>query len=287
MSYTAWNNEDKSLQAYLNEISSSNPVEREQERALGERIQAGDEAARDELVQANLRFVISVAQKYQNRGLTMGELISAGNMGLLTAAQRFDSSRGLKFISYAVWWVRQAISHTLSEEVRTVHLPQNKVQLLHKITQMTRHLNNEGTDQPALEEIAAALDVSVEEVRQTVLSGRAVRSLDQEMGGTDERSLMETLVDANQEAPDAHLLRTAPQQPLKRVLASLDPREQRILSLYFGLDGNEPLTLGKIGSMMDLTRERIRQLKEQALNRLRHPSRHDDLCTLESALGDS
>ena len=283
MSYTAWNEADKSLQAYLHETSTSTPLGREQERILGERIQAGDEGARDELVQANLRFVISIAQKYQHRDLTMGELISAGNTGLLTAASRFDPSRGLKFISYAVWWIRQAILQTLSEEARPVRLPTNKVLLLRRITQLRKRLTDAGTDPPALEEIAAALEVSVKEVRETVLSGQKVHSLDQVYDEDNGSSLMKTLVDAHQDAPDAHLLRTVPQRPLQRMLARLDEREQRIVRLYFGFDGHEPMTLEQIGTVMGLTRERIRQLKKRALHKLRHPSSHSDLKALEKA----
>lgn len=281
MSYNAWNGEDSSLQAYFNEVSTTKPLVREKEKELADRIKEGDGDARDELVQANLLFVISIARKYQNRGLTLAELISAGNMGLMTAVNRFDPSRGYKFISYAVWWIRQSILQSLAEDVRTVHLPLNKVNLLHKISRVSQRLSGEREDEPDLEEIAADLNVSVEEVRETVLSGRKAHSLDKEFGEDDERSLMKTLVDASQEAPDANILRTATQSQLKSVLDSLDEREQRIVRLYFGLDGNEPLTLEQIGALMNLTRERIRQIKERAFSKLRHPSRHNDLRALE------
>ena len=286
MSYNTWHNESKSLQVYLNEVSSSKPLDREAEKSLGNRISAGDDSARDELVQANLLFVISVAQKYQHRGLTMGELISAGNMGLMTAASRFDPSRGFKFISYAVWWIRQAIFQALNEDVRTVHLPLNKVQLLRKISQISQRLADTGSQDSGVEEIAAALDVSAKEVHDTVLSGRKVYSLDQEWSDDDERSLMQTLVDESQDAPDADILRQASQNQLDRILDSLDDREQRIVRLYFGLDGDEPLTLEQIGGLMSLTRERIRQLKERAFHKLRHPSRQTDLSAFERSLDD-
>jgi RNA polymerase primary sigma factor len=281
MSYNAWNGEDNNLQAYFNEVSTTKPLVREKERELADRAREGDETARDELVQANLLFVISIARKYQNRGLTLAELISAGNMGLMTAVDRFDPSRGFKFISYAVWWIRQSILQSLAEDVRTVHLPLNKVNLLHKISRMSQRLSGEREDEPDLEEIAVALDVSIEEVRETVLSGRKAQSLDKEFEEDDERSLMKTLVDVSQESPDANILRTATQRQLKHVLDSLDDREQRIVRLYFGLDGNEPLTLEQIGALMDLTRERIRQIKERAFSKLRHPSRHSELRALE------
>ena len=281
MSYNAWNGEDSSLQAYFNEVARTKPFSREEEKELAIRIREGDRAARDELVQANLLFVISIAKKYQNRGLTLAELISAGNMGLMTAVDRFDPARGFKFISYAVWWIRQSILQSLAEDVRTVHLPLNKVNLLHKISKMSQQLSGKHREEPDLEEIAAALDVSVEEIRETVLSGRKVYSLDKEFEEDDERSLMKTLVDARQKAPDANILCTDTQAQLESVLNSLDQRERRIVQLYFGLDGNEPLTLEQIGDLMNLTRERIRQIKERAFSKLRHPSRHSDLRTLE------
>lgn len=281
MSNKAWDSEDAGLQAYFNDIAKSKPLLREQETELASRIREGDSSAREELAQANLLFVISVAMKYKNRGLTLAELISAGNMGLMTAVDRFDPARGYKFISYAVWWIRQAIMQALAEDVRTVHLPLNKVNLLHKISRMSQRLSGERKDEPELEEIAAALDVSVEEVRETVLSGRKAYSLDKEFEEDDERSLMKTLVDASQEAPDANILRTSTQRQLETVLDGLDEREQRIVRLYFGLDGDKPLTLEQIGALMNLTRERIRQIKERAFSKLRHPSRYNDLIALE------
>ena len=281
MSNKAWDSEDAGLQAYFNDIAKSKPLLREQETELASRIREGDSSAREELAQANLLFVISVAMKYKNRGLTLAELISAGNMGLMTAVDRFDPTRGYKFISYAVWWIRQAIMQALAEDVRTVHLPLNKVNLLHKISRMSQRLSGERKDEPELEEIAAALDVSVEEVRETVLSGRKAYSLDKEFEEDDERSLMKTLVDASQEAPDANILRTSSQRQLETVLDGLDEREQRIVRLYFGLDGDKPLTLEQIGALMNLTRERIRQIKERAFSKLRHPSRYNDLIVLE------
>ena len=281
MSYNARNDEDSSLQAYFNDISKSKPLVREKEKELAIRIKKGDKAARDELTQANLLFVISIAKKYQNRGLTLGELISAGNMGLMTAVDRFDPARGYKFISYAVWWIRQSILQTLAEDVRTVHLPLNKINLLHKISRVSQRLDGERGEEPDMEEVAAELEVSIEEVHETMLSGRKVYSLDKEFQDDDERSLMKTLVDASQEAPDANILRSATQEQLEDVLNNLDQRELRIIQLYFGLDGNEPLTLEQIGDLMGLTRERIRQIKERAFSKLRHPSRHKDLRAME------
>jgi RNA polymerase primary sigma factor len=269
MSGTVGHDDGVGLQAYFNDISKSKPLTRERERELALRIKDGDGAARDELAQANLLFVISVAKKYQNRGLTLSELISAGNVGLMTAVDRFDPSRGYKFISYAVWWIRQSILQTLAEEVRTVHLPLNRISLLRKISKAWERLGGERGEDPDMAAVAADLDVSVDEVEDTVLSGRQVYSLDKEFQDDDERSLMTTLADQNQESPDAQVLRSANQTHLEDVLASLDERELRIVRLYYGLDGGEPLTLEQIGDLMALTRERIRQIKESAFAKLR------------------
>ena len=277
MSYNVWSDEDSSLQAYFKDVSRSKPLVREKEKELAIRIKEGDRAAREELTRANLLFVISIAKKYQNRGLSLGELISAGNMGLMTAVDRFDPGRGYKFISYAVWWIRQAILQTLAEDVRTVRLPLNKINLLHKIAKVSDRLDGDRGDELDMKEVAAALDVSIDEVRETVLSGRRAYSLDREYQDDDDRSLMKTLADAGQEAPDAHISRTDIQAQLEDVLDRLDEREQRIIQLYFGLDGNEPLTLEQIGNMMGLTRERIRQIKERAFSKLRQASRELDL----------
>ena len=277
MSYHVRSDEDSSLQAYFNDIADSKPLVREKEKELALRIKEGDRAARDELTRANLLFVISIAKKYQNRGLTLSELISAGNVGLMTAVDRFDPGRGYKFISYAVWWIRQSILQTLAEDVRTVHLPLNKINLLHKISRASQRLDGERGEESDMENVADALDVSVEEIRETVLSGRKVYSLDKEFQEDDERSLMKTLVDGSEESPDAHALRTAIHVQLEQALSSLDTRELRIIQLYFGLDGDEPLTLEQIGNLMGLTRERIRQIKERAFSKLRQASRELDL----------
>jgi RNA polymerase primary sigma factor len=281
MNKNTWDSEDISLQAYFNDIAKSKPLKREREMELACRIKEGDNSARDELAQANLLFVISVAMKYKNRGLSLAELISAGNVGLMTAVDRFDPARGFKFISYAVWWIRQAIMQALAEDVRTVRLPLNKVNLLGKISKVSQRLREESEEDPDMAQIAAALNVSVEEVSDTVAKSRKEFSLDKTFDEDDDNSLLQTLVDPGQEAPDADILRTASQKQLDRVLDVLDDREQRIIRFYFGLDGNEPLTLEEIGSLMDLTRERIRQIKERAFSKLRHPSRCGDLQTLE------
>jgi len=278
------NDEDPSLRAYFNDIAKAKPLSRAREEELAVRIQKGDAAARDELVQANLLFVVSVAKKYQNRGLSLTELISAGNMGLMTAADRFDPARGYKFISYAVWWIRQSILQALAHDVRTVHLPLNRVNLLHKIARAAQQLGREHGEEPDVEEIAAVLDVSVEEIRETLLKARKAHSLDRTFAEDGERSLMDMLVDTSQAAPDMEVLHNSIQTQLETVLRSLDERELRIIHLYFGLDGNEALTLEQIGKQMNLTRERIRQVKERALGKLRHPSCYRTLKEVEKEL---
>ncbi|NKB69131.1 MAG: sigma-70 family RNA polymerase sigma factor [Candidatus Latescibacteria bacterium] len=282
-----WDKGDQNLQAYLNEIPTSKGLERSKEQELGRLVMQGDEVARAELVEANLPFVVSIAQKYQHRGLSLTELISAGNLGMMTAADHFDADRGVKFISYAVWWVKQAILQALAEDVRTVHLPGNRIRLLNKIARAAQSLNSERADQPALEEIAASLQVPIGEVHQILLSGARPYSLDQTDGDYDESNRLRTLADTNQEAPDAPVLRDSAQRLLSRVLNRLEYRERRIIHLYFGLDGSKAMTLEEIGALMDITRERVRQIKKGAIQKLRHPSRLREIKALGSLLADA
>ena len=272
--------EENTLRLYFDDIADSQPLSREREVELSARIKEGDVQARDELVQANLRFVIDVAKNYQNRGLSLSDLISAGNVGLLTAAERFDGTKGYKFISYAVWWIKQSILQTIAEHARTVRLPLNKLSLLKDISKASRKLGQGRESEPDIEEIAAELDVSAEEVLETMLSARSVRSLDESFEEDDERSLLNILADNTQATPDDDVLQTSARTQLEEVLESLDQRELRIIRLYFGLDGSEALTLEQIGGMMGLTRERVRQLKERALGKLRHPTRYQALLAL-------
>ena len=280
--YEIQTDRENTLRSYFDDIATSTPLSREREVELSARIQEGDMGARDELVQANLRFVIDVAKHYQNRGLSLADLIGAGNLGLMTAAERFDGTRGYKFISYAVWWIRQSIIQTLAEHVRTVRLPLNKVNLLKDISKASHRLG-QGRDggEPALEDIAAEMDVPTEVVTDAVLSARPVTSLDDTFENDDKRSLLSLLADTSQDAPDAGVMRDSARIQLEHVLESLEEREQRIIRLYFGLDGKEALTLEEIGSLIGVTRERVRQIKERALSRLRHPSRHQSLKALE------
>ena len=274
-------NDDVSLQAYFSEIGNSQPLSREKEAELAERIAAGDEQAREELAEANLLFVVTVAKNYRNRGMTFAELISAGNLGLMTAVDRFDATRGFKFISYAVWWIRQAIQQALAEDGRTVRLPLNRIGLLRKIARTRQQLGDANEGEPHDEEIADALDLSISEVRETLLNGRRVVSLDDAAFDDDEDStLLRRLADPGQEQPDVVITRSSGQKRLAAVLEGLDEREHAIVKSYFGLDGSEPMTLEQIGDRMGLTRERIRQLKERAFSKLRHPSRAEVLRSL-------
>ena len=265
--------EDHTLQRYFHDITGSIPLSREREVGLSVRIQQGDLAARDELVQANLRFVVDIAKNYQHRGLPFCELISAGNLGLLTAAERFDGAKGFKFISYAVWWIRQSILQTIADQARTVRLPFNKLGLLRDIAKVSRRLGQGREHEPDVEEIAAELEVSAEEVMNTLLSARGTLSLDEAFDGDDERSLFSTTEDTRQESPDAAVLRASARKELQGVLSTLSERELRVIRLYFGLEGTEALTLEQIGAGLGITRERVRQIKEMAFSKLRHPTR--------------
>ena len=272
--------EETTLRLYFDDIADSRPLSREREVALSERIDEGDMQARDELVSANLRFVIDVAKNYQNRGLSLSDLISAGNVGLLTAAERFDGAKGYKFISYAVWWIKQSILQSIAEQARTVRLPLNKLSLLKDISKASRKLGQGRESEPAVEEIAKELDLSAREVLDTMMSARSLRSLDETFDQDDERSLINIIADENQATPDQNVLENACKSQMEEALEVLDKRELRIIRLYFGLDGTESLTLEEIGGMMGLTRERVRQLKERALGKLRHPSRYQALLSL-------
>jgi RNA polymerase primary sigma factor len=269
-------NEESTLRLYFDDIADSTPLSREKEVELSARIHSGDQDARDELVQANL----DVAKNYQNRGLSLADLISAGNVGLMTAAERFDGTKGFKFISYAVWWIKQSILQTIADHARTVRLPLNKLSLLKNISKASRKLGQGRETEPEIEEIARELDVSPQEVRDTILSARTVRSLDESFEEDDDRNLMNVLQDEHGVTPDGNVMEQASRTQLESVLESLDVREMKIIRLYFGLDGAESMTLEQIGGLMSLTRERVRQLKERALGKLRHPQRYHALLAI-------
>ena len=272
--------EENNLRLYFNDIAKFPLLSREREAELSVRIHKGDMRAREEMIQANLRSVINEAKRYQNRGLPLSDLISAGNLGLITATDRFDGTRGNKFIVYAVWWIRQSIRHTLATQTRTVRLPANKVSLLWAISKASRKLGQDSVSNP-IGKIAAELEVPVKEIRETLLSNFAVYSLD-EFLTNDKRNLIDTVTDdTTTTPPDADILHKSALIQLEATLELLKERESRIIKLYFGLGGNEALTLQEIGTMMNLSRERIRQIKNQALKKLRrHRMCHQALKTL-------
>ena len=261
------------LHRYLEDVSTSQPLSAQEEVALACRIKKGDMKARAKLVEANLRFVITVAREYQNQGVPLVDLISAGNLGLITAAERFDETKGFKFISYAVWWIRQAIMQTLAEHSRVVRLPLNRVDMLRRISRYTSTRQQTTASRPPEEEIAEELGITVEQVMETLASGQRILSLDAAFGADDENSLLEIMPDTTQEAPDTMALRNALEHEIEAALSTLDAREQQVIRLYFGLGGAPEMTLEEIGTQFRLTRERVRQIKEKALRKLRHPTR--------------
>ena len=263
--------ESNSMRLYFEDISTSQPLSRDREVELASRIQDGDEAARDELVQANLRFVVDVAKNYQNRGLDLSDLISAGNLGLMTAAERFDGTKGYKFISYAVWWIRQSILQSIAEQGRLVRLPFNKLGLLREISRLVQ--KNPSERDPSIEDIAEKLGVPVRDVFDTLTTAKPLHSLDEVDTEEDKPALINALADPDQPPPDKGMWRNWAKTQLSTVLDTLHEREQYVLRLYFGLDGNRELTLEDIGDLMGVTRERVRQIKKRALEKLNHPSR--------------
>ena len=259
---------DQVLASYLDDIAASTPLAPVEEAELAARIRAGDEFARNELVEANLRFVVSVAKEYQHRGLALVELISAGNVGLITASERFDETKGYKFISYAVWWVRQAILQALMEQ-STVRVPVNRLDMLSKVSRTYEALQQDGPV-PSLDKVADTLGFSREKVEQTLVDNQPIRSLDAPFEDGEERCLLDYL--SNEELnPEDEVLGFTLREDIECALAGLNEREAEVLRLYFGLLNEPPLTLDQIGVRFALTRERVRQIKELALSKLRHP----------------
>jgi len=264
---------DDSLDQYLQEIGDENLLSAEEEVELAKRIKRGDHRALERLTKANLRFVVSVAKQYQNRGLSLGDLINEGNLGLIKAAKRFDETKGFKFISYAVWWIRQAILQALAEQSRIVRLPLNRVWALHKIGKACSGLEQEFGRQPSATEIADELDMTAREVLDTLKISSRHLSLDAPFNDDNENRLLDILEDEMQPSPDEELMNDSLREEVKKVLNTLTPREAEVISLYFGIGRDYPLTLEEIGSRFGLTRERVRQIKEKAIRRLRHASR--------------
>lgn len=271
------NRESQSLDKYLQEIGKVDLITAEQEVELAKRIKAGDQIALEKLTKANLRFVVSVAKQYQNNGLTLGDLINEGNVGLIKAATRFDETRGFKFISYAVWWIRQSIMQALAEQSRIVRLPLNRVGSLNKISRTFSELEQKFQREPSPEEIADILDITVDEVRDNLSVGGRQVSVDAPFANGEESSLLDVLENTSEDTPDSSLIEDSLRKEVQRALATLTQREAEVISYYFGLNGEQALTLEEIGEKFNLTRERVRQIKEKATRRLRHSSRSKSL----------
>ena len=272
-----YRDEDRSLDLYLREIGETPLITADEEVRLARKIKLGDKRALEKLTKANLRFVVSVAKQYQNQGLSLADLINEGNIGLIKAAKRFDETRGFKFISYAVWWIRQAILQALAEQSRIVRLPLNRVGTLHKIGKISARLEQDLGREPSPEEIAKELELSEGEVSDTLKISNSHLSLDAPFSVSEDNSLIDILEDEFQPSPDESLLQNSLRLEIEKALDSLTAREAEVITLYFGLHGEKALTLEEIGARFSLTRERVRQIKEKAIRRLRHASRSRSL----------
>lgn len=270
------NRESQSLDKYLQEIGRVELLTGDDEIVLAQAIKRGGSEgaiALERLVKANLRFVVSVAKQYQNQGLSLGDLINEGNLGLIKAAKRFDETRGFKFISYAVWWIRQSILQALAEQSRIVRLPLNRVGALNKIGKKFSELEQQYEREPTAAELAEQLDMSIAEISETIkISGRHL-SVDAPFVNGEDNRLLDILPNEQQPPPDSELMRESLRVEVQQVLNSLSEREAEVIRLYFGLDDYQALTLEEIGEKFNLTRERVRQIKEKAIRRLRHASR--------------
>ena len=273
------NRETASLDKYLQEIGKVDLITAEEEVELAQRIKAGDQIALEKLTKANLRFVVSDAKQYQNQGLTLPDLINEGNLGLIKAAQRFDETRGFKFISYAVWWIRQSILQALAEQSRIVRLPLNKIGSINKINKTYAFLEQAHERAPSADEIAKELDMTINDVKESLKnSGRHV-SMDAPLVEGEDSNLYDVLNSGESPNPDKTLLHESLRTEIERALETLTPREADVVRLYFGLGNQHAMTLEEIGETFDLTRERVRQIKEKAIRRLKHTSRSKILKT--------
>ncbi|WP_309608392.1 sigma-70 family RNA polymerase sigma factor [Flavobacterium sp.] len=273
------NRETASLDKYLQEIGKVDLITADEEVELAQRIKAGDQKALEKLTKANLRFVVSVAKQYQNQGLTLPDLINEGNLGLIKAAQRFDETRGFKFISYAVWWIRQSILQALAEQSRIVRLPLNKIGSINKINKMYALLEQSNERPPSAEEIAKELDMTVNDVKESMKNSGRHLSMDAPLVEGEDSNLYDVLRSGESPNPDRELIIESLRTEIERSLETLTPREADVVRLYFGLGDQHPMTLEEIGETFDLTRERVRQIKEKAIRRLKHTSRSKILKT--------
>jgi len=273
------NRETASLDKYLQEIGKVDLITADEEVELAQRIKAGDQRALEKLTKANLRFVVSVAKQYQNQGLTLPDLINEGKLGLIKAAQRFDETRGFKFISYAVWWIRQSILQALAEQSRIVRLPLNKIGSINKINKMYALLEQSNERPPSAEEIAKELDMTVNDVKESKKNSGRHLSMDAPLVEGEDSNLYDVLRSGESPNPDRELIHESLRIEIERSLETLTPREADVVRLYFGLGDQHPMTLEEIGETFDLTRERVRQIKEKAIRRLKHTSRSKILKT--------
>ncbi|MBJ7880347.1 sigma-70 family RNA polymerase sigma factor [Gelidibacter salicanalis] len=273
------NRESKSLDKYLQDISKLPLITADEEVELAQRIRTGDQEALDKLTTSNLRFVVSVAKQYQNQGLTLPDLINEGNAGLVKAAKRFDETRGFKFISYAVWWIRQAILQALAEQSRIVRLPLNKIGSINKINKAYSFLEQAHERPPSAEEIATELDLTVKDVKQSMKnSGRHI-SMDAPLKEGETSSLYDVVSSGDSPNPDRDLMTESLSLEIDRALNTLSQKESDVIRLNFGLSNQPPMTLDEIGKTFDLTRERVRQIREKGIRRLKHTSKSKILKT--------
>lgn len=269
--------DETSLELYLKDISKNSALSAEDEAKLAVKIKKGDRKALEKLIKANLRFVVSVARNYQNQGLPLGELISEGNLGLIQAAKRFDEKRNFKFISYAVWWIRQAILRALADRSRITRVPLNRIGIIHKVGRTQSKLEQKFRRMPTLEEIAKELGLAESEVIEIQKIGNRYLSLDTPVQADDSSQLIDLLQDENQEMPDSRLIEMSMQEGVNKILDTLNDREKKVLQLYFGVGEETPHTLDEIGRRLHLTRERVRQIKEKAIHRLKNSYRSRSL----------
>lgn len=273
------NRETPSLDKYLHEIGKVDLITADEEVELARRIKAGDQDSLEKLIKANLRFVVSVSKQYQNQGLTLPDLINEGNLGLIKAAQRFDETRGFKFISYAVWWIRQSILQALAEQARIVRLPLNKIGSINKINKAFGDLEQRFEREPTVQEIADVLDIAPEDIKDAIKSSGRHVSMDAPLTSEEESNMYDVLLNKDTPSPDKELLHESLRKEIERALSTLSYREANIVRLYFGLNGKHPHTLEEIGEEFNLTRERVRQIKEKAIKRLKHATRCKNLKT--------
>ena len=271
------NRETASLDKYLQEIGKVELISAEEEVELAQRIKQGDKAALEKLTKANLRFVVSVSKQYQNQGLSLPDFINEGNLGLIKAAQRFDETRGFKFISYAVWWIRQSILQALAEQSRIVRLPLNKIGSINKINKAYAKLEQEYEREPNAEEIAEVLEITEAEVKESMKNAGRHISMDAPLIQDEDNTMYDVLKSEEAPTPETELLYESLRKEIDRAISTLTPREADVVRLYFGLNGSHPMTLEEIGEKFDLTRERVRQIKEKAIRRLKHTSRSKNL----------